>query len=124
MGNGLNRGLNLPTCEKAIIRCCNGRYVQDLATECFNRNNCPSLQWLGKNACLPKVVNAVMEKNSEKSRAITNSKKFKLKELSEEANIEVVRNGKDEIIGINIMLMEDVKISIGQFLKNIKRFEN
>ena len=65
-----------------------------------------------------------MEKNSEKGRAIINSKKFKLKELSEEANIEVVRDGKDEIIGINIMLMEDVKISIGQFLKNIKRFEN
>ena len=65
-----------------------------------------------------------MEKNSEKSRAIINSKKFKLKELSEEANIEVIRDGRDEIIGINIMLMEDVKISIGQFLKNIKRFEN
>ena len=64
------------------------------------------------------------EKNPEKSRAIINSKKFKLKELSEEANIEVVRDGKDEIIGINIILMEDVKISIGQFLKNIKRFEN
>ena len=43
---------------------------------------------------------------------------FKLKELSEEGNIEVVRDGNDEIIGINIMLMEDVKISIGQFLKN------
>ena len=65
-----------------------------------------------------------MEKNSEKSRAIINSKKFKLKELSEEANIEVIRDGKDEIIGINIMLVEDVKIPIGQFLKNIKRFEN
>ena len=70
------------------------------------------------------MVNALTEKISEKSRAIINSKKFKLKELSEEANIEVVRDGKDEIIGINIMLMEDVKISIGQFLKNIKRFEN
>jgi len=95
-----------------------------LSTNCFIRNNCPSLQWLGKNACSPTVVNALTEKISEKSRAIINSKKFKLKELSEEANIEVVRDGKDEIIGINIMLMEDVKISIGQFLKNIKRFEN
>ena len=70
------------------------------------------------------MVNAVMEKNSEKGRPIINSKKFKLKELSEEANIEVVRDGKDEIIGINIMFTEDVKIPIGQFLKNIKRFEN
>ena len=63
-----------------------------------------------------------MEKKSEKT--IINSENFKLIELSEEANIEVVRDDKDEIIGINIMLMEDVKISIGQFLKNIKRFEN
>ena len=61
---------------------------------------------------------------SEKTPAIINSENFKLKELSEEANIEVVRDGKDEIIGINIMLVEDVKIPIGQFLKNIKRFEN
>ena len=65
-----------------------------------------------------------MDKDSQNTIIDYNSKKFKLKELSEEANIEVVRDGKDEIIGINIMLMEDVKISIGQFLKNIKRFEN
>jgi hypothetical protein len=65
------------------------------------------------------VVNAVMEKNSEKTMSYFNSENFKLKELSEEANIEVIRDGKDEIIGINIMLMEDVKISIGQFLKNM-----
>ena len=61
---------------------------------------------------------------SDRTPAIINSDNFKLKELSEEAHIEVVRDGKDEIIGINIILMEDVKISIGQFLKNIKRFEN
>ena len=88
-----------------------------MSSNCFNRNNCPSLQWLGKNACLPTVVNAVMEKKSEKT--IINSENFKLIELSEEANIEVVRDDKDEIIGINIMLMENVKISIGQFLKNM-----
>ena len=61
---------------------------------------------------------------AEKTPAIIYTENFKLKELSEEANIEVVRDGKDEIIGINVILMEDVKISIGQFLKNIKRFEN
>merc|ERR1712008_366284 len=68
------------SCEKAIVRCCKARHVQDLASNCFNRNNCPSLQWLGKNACLPTVVNAVMEKNSEKTMSDYN---FKLKELSE-----------------------------------------
>ena len=65
-----------------------------------------------------------MDKDSQNTIIDYNSKKFKLKELSEEANIEVVRDGKDEIIGINIMFTEDVKIPIGQFLKNIKRFEN
>ena len=65
-----------------------------------------------------------MEKDSETAISDYNSENFELKELSEEANIEIVRNGKDEIIGINIMLVEDVKIPIGQFLKNIKRFEN
>ena len=65
-----------------------------------------------------------MEKNSKKTMSDYNSENFKLKELSEEVNIEVVRDGEDEIIGINIVLMEDVKISIGQFLKNIKIFEN
>ena len=63
-----------------------------------------------------------MEKKSEKT--IINSENFKLIELSEEANIEVVRDDKDEIIGINIMLMENVKISIGQFLKNIPKIWN
>jgi hypothetical protein len=94
-----------------------------LATKCFNRNNCPSLQWLGKNACLSTVVNAVMDKDSQNAIIDYNSKKFKLEELSEEANIEIVYDGKDEIVGINIILMEDVKIPIGQFLKNLKRFE-
>ena len=65
------------------------------------------------------MVNAAMEKNSKKTMSDYNSENFKLKELSEEANIEVVRDGKDEIIGINIMLIENVKISIGQFLKNM-----
>ena len=64
-----------------------------------------------------------MEKDSQNAIFDYNSKKFKLKELSEEANIEIVRNGKDEIIGINIMLTENVKIPIGQFLKSLKRFE-
>ena len=82
-----------------------------------------SLQWLGKNACLPTVVNAVMKKDSETAISDYNSENFELKELSEEANIEIVRNGKDEIIGINIMLTENVKIPIGQFLKSLKRFE-
>ena len=63
-----------------------------------------------------------MEKKSEKT--IINSENFKLIELSEEANIEVVRDDKDEIIGINIMLMENVKISIGQFLKNMLKIWN
>ena len=64
-----------------------------------------------------------MEKDSQNAISDYNSKKFKLNELSEEANIEIVRNGKDEIIGINIMLTENVKIPIGQFLKSLKRFE-
>ena len=65
-----------------------------------------------------------METNSEKTISDYNSENFKLKELSEEANIEVIRDGKDEIIGINIMLMENVKISIEQFLKNIPKIWN
>ena len=65
-----------------------------------------------------------METNSEKTISDYNSENFKLKELSEEASIEVVRDGKDEIIGINIMLMENVKISIEQFLKNIPKIWN
>ena len=64
-----------------------------------------------------------MDKDSQNAIIDYNSKKFKLEELSEEANIEIVRNGKDEIIGINIMLTENVKIPIGQFLKSLKRFE-
>ena len=67
---------------------------------------CPQLQ--------PSLETAISDYNSEN---------FELKELSEEANIEIVRNGKDEIIGINIMLTENVKIPIGQFLKSLKRFE-
>ena len=82
-----------------------------------------SLQWLGKNACLPTVVNAVMEKDSESALSDYNSENFELKELSEEANIEIVRNGKDEIMGINIMITENVKIPIGQFLKSLKKFQ-
>ena len=66
----------------------------------------------------------MMEKDYQNAIFDYNSKKFKLKELSEEANIEIVHDGKNEIVGINIILMEDVKISMGQFLKNIKRFEN
>ena len=64
-----------------------------------------------------------MDKDSQNAIIDYNSKKFKLKELSEEASIEIVHDGKDEIVGINIILMEDVKIPIGQFLKNLKRFE-
>ena len=64
-----------------------------------------------------------MEKDSETAISDYNSENFELKELSEEANIEIVRNGKDEIMGINIMLTENVKIPIGQFLKSLKRFE-
>ena len=64
-----------------------------------------------------------MDKDSQNTIIDYNSKKFKLKELSEEANIEIVDDGKDEIVGINIILMEDVKIPIGQFLKNLKRFQ-
>ena len=64
-----------------------------------------------------------MEKDSETAISDYNSENFELKELSEEANIEIIRNGKDEIIGVNIMLLEDVKIPIGQFLKSLKRFE-
>ena len=43
--------------------------------------------------------------------------------IKQEANIEIVSDDKDEIIGINIMLTEKVKIPIGQFLKSLKRFE-
>ena len=64
-----------------------------------------------------------MEKDSETAISDYNSENFELKELSEEANIEIVRNDKDEIIGINIMLTENVKIPIGQFLKSLKKFQ-
>ena len=64
-----------------------------------------------------------MDKDSQNAIVDYNSKKIKLKELSEETNIEIVHDGKDEIVGINIILMEGVKVPIGQFLKNLKRFE-
>ena len=64
-----------------------------------------------------------MGKDSETDVCDCNSENFELKELSEEANIEIIRNGQGEIIGINIMLIENVKIPIGQFLKSLKRFE-
>ena len=39
-----------------------------------------------------------MDKDSQNAIIDYNSKKFKLKELSEEANIEIVYDGKDEIV--------------------------
>ena len=64
-----------------------------------------------------------MEKDSETAISDYNSENFELKELSDDTNIEIVRNGKDEVIGINIMLTENVKIPIGQFLESLKKFE-
>merc|ERR1712110_224861 len=99
-----------------IVRCCGSRYVQDLATNCFIRNNCPKLQWLGKNVCSSTVVNAINNKNLlQNTISNYNAEYFKLKEVSEDATIEMLRDEKNNIIEINLMPMEDVKIPLGQF---------
>ena len=104
-----------------FFRCCGSMYIQDLATGCFTRNNCPKLQWLGKNACLSIVVNAIDNKNLQNTISNYNAEYFKLKKLSEDASIEMLRDEKNNIIEINLMLLEDVKIPLEQFLLKMNK---
>ena len=96
-------------------------YIQDLATGCVTRNNCPKLQWLGKNACSSIVVNAIDNKNLQNTISNYNAEYFKLKKLSEDASIEMLRDEKNNIIEINLMLLEDVKIPLEQFLLKMNK---
>merc|ERR1712062_158030 len=82
---------------KAENNCCESMYIQDLATGCFTRNNCPKLQWLGKNACLSIVVNAIDNKNLQNTISNYNAEYFKLKKLSEDSRIEMLRDEKNNI---------------------------
>ena len=96
-------------------------YIQDLATGCFTRNNCSKLQWLGKNACSSIVVNAIDNKNLQNTISNYHAKYFKLRKLSEDASIEMLRDEKNNIIEINLMLLEDVKIPLEQFLLKMNK---
>jgi len=50
----------LNPCERAIWSCCQSDrpdFVQP--TFCFERNGCFGLQWLGQNACSPRLINSI-----------------------------------------------------------------
>jgi len=42
---------NLTPCERAIWSCCSTSSQQKLISNCFERNQCPGLQFEGKSAC-------------------------------------------------------------------------
>merc|ERR1712110_950784 len=52
----------LNPCERAIWSCCQSDrpdFVQP--TFCFERNGCFGLQWLGQNACSPRLINSMVQ---------------------------------------------------------------
>ena len=59
--------------------------LDHVPTLCFERNDCPGLHWLGKDACASHMLNAINDKklgNSEVSVRIFSPEFFELKEIN------------------------------------------
>merc|ERR1711971_450653 len=108
----------LSKCESAVESCCQSdRGLDFLPINCFERKGCRGLQWLGKEACSPTVLNAINDKklgNSEVSVRIS-PEFFELKEINSLLKCQLDENG--EVTEANILLFDNIEISLKKLLE-------
>merc|ERR1711971_819006 len=113
----------LSKCESAVESCCQSdRGLDFLPINCFERKGCRGLQWLGKEACSPTVLNAINDKklgNSDLSVRMFSPEFFELKELDTllkpPLKYQLDENG--EVSEANIILMDNIEISLKNLLE-------
>merc|ERR1712083_981814 len=86
---------------------------------CFERKGCRGLQWLGKEACSPTVLNAINDKklgNSEVGVRIFSPEIFELKEIDSLLKCQLDENG--EVTEANIISkLTTIEISLKNLLE-------